>query len=171
MEQPRQIGLPPLPEKRPPTSKDLWLARGLNVFGLVSPAANLGMVRWCTPDVRWFGVGAGVICAVGIGWGSYRDVPWLVTGGWTVHYSLVLLGLLHPLWPAAVARAWNLFGVLIGKVMIYPMFALIYYGAVTPTALLVRLLAKDPLARNAPPGESYWTKHTSPEREQYERQF
>ena len=167
-----QIGLPPREDEGPgPTSQDLWMARGLNVFGLVSPAANLGMIRWSPKDVRWFGVGVGVACGIALVYAWHADVAWLQSLAFWMHYGMVFLGLVHPLWPEVVAKAWNRFGLLIGKVMTFPIFALVYYLFVTPTALAVRVFGKDPLDRKGAPADSYWTDHEPPSKERYERQF
>ena len=91
--------------------------------------------------------------------------------GASLHYCLVLLGLLHPRLPEIPARLWLGFGVLLGKVMVYPIFTALYLLAVTPTALFVRLTGRDPLARKAPPRDSYWVDREPVPVERYERQF
>ena len=88
-----------------------------------------------------------------------------------MHYALVLLGLLHPLWVEYPAKAWMAFGKAVGHVMSYPLFAILYYFAVTPTALLVRLFGKDPLRLKREDVESYWLPHEPPDHERYKRQF
>lgn len=173
MDDDEPIGLPPRKEapRTDVTPVALWKARGVNLFGLVSPAANLGLVFVAPKARRWFGFGAGVVCAIAILWATSRDRPgvmWIAAG---VHYALVLAGLLHPLWVVKVANVWIGFGEILGKVFVYPVFGLIYYGVVTPTALLMRAFGKDPLSRKAPPSETYWVPHEPPGRERYERQF
>ena len=168
----RPIGLPSQEETlREPTSADMWKARGVNLFGLVSPASNLGMVFWSPAEIRWFGVGAGVIFALGIAYGSFADAPKIAIAAAILHYGFVLLGLLHPKLPELPARAWMAFGKAMGHFMSYPIFALLYYLAVTPTALLVRLLGKDPLGLRTPTADSYWVSKDPIDLERYKRQF
>ena len=91
---------------RQPSASDLWKARLLNLIGLVSPAANLGMVFWSPKDLRWMGVGAGVVCTVGFAWGYHGGIDWLWLGSLYLHYGLVALGLLHPRWPEVPTGWW-----------------------------------------------------------------
>jgi Saxitoxin biosynthesis operon protein SxtJ len=173
MSEAKRIGLPPKSDAREPDTspKALWFARGVNLFGLVSPAANLGLV-WVAPkDKRWFGLGAGIVCAALVVWGVNSDIRWLVTASLAVHYALVVIGLLNPLWVSGVAKLWLHFGEAIGKVMAYPLFGVVYFLVVTPTGVLLRAFGKDPLARKAPPSETYWTPHGPVAKERYERQF
>ncbi len=167
------VGLPPRPDDlwTEPTSGDLWGARMLNVFGLVSPLANLGMVQVSRPDMRWTGVLIGIVLSLigGIAWAS--DIEWLRTLAFGCHYALVVAGLLHPRWPEAALSVWTRFGELIGKIMSVPMFSLIFYIAVTPVALVMRLFGKDPLDRKAAASESYWTKRESLPTERFHRQY
>jgi len=170
------IGLPPTEDelRREPTSFDFWLSRGLNLFGLVSPVANLGMVQWSPKDMRWVGVGAGVFAALVMAYGSWRGDETGLTLAWIaacVHYTLVVLGLLHPKLPELPFRAWMKFGEWLGKVMAVPIFSLMYFLAVTPTALAVRMFGKNPLGLNDPPQDTYWVDREPVAKERYERQF
>lgn len=146
-------------------------ARVLNLAGLVSPVANLGMTRTAPADLRWFGVGAGVVLCGGaaVAWrGGHETAAAILVAA---HYALVLTGLLNPHIPEAVGRAWTSFGHALGKVMSYPIFAALYFLVLTPTALLVRLFSGDPLKRRAPRAESYWVDRKASPRERFERQF
>ena len=167
------IGLPPAKDAAlpAPSASARWFARGINLFGLVSPAANLGLVFVAPPSRRWFGLGAGVVCAAVLVYASNTGrttLAWTAVG---VHYALVLAGLVHPLAVSAVAKVWAEFGGALGKVMAYPVFTVIYLVAVTPTALIARALGKDPLGTRGPPRDTYWTPHDPPPKERYERQF
>lgn len=166
------IGLPrDAAAPRTPTSRDLWLSRGVNLLGLVSPVANLGMVQWSPKELRWTGVGAGVIAALVIGWGELAHRPDVQWGAAVFHYALVVLGLIDPRLPEYPARWWLRFGLLLGRVMTVPIFVLMYLLAVTPTALLVRLLGRDPLDREGASKKSYWVDREPVPVERYERQF
>ena len=69
-EPPRIIGLPPREESRPePTPKDLMGGRLLNGFGLISPVANVAMLQFAPRELRWMGLGAGVLLWAAGGWG------------------------------------------------------------------------------------------------------
>lgn len=167
------IGLPPRAEtaETAPTPSAIWKARGVNLFGLVSPAANLGLVFVAKKEHRWFGFGAGVAAAGVTVWAANTDRPRVMIAALGVHYALVLLGLVHPLLVTFVARAWLAFSEVLGKVMAYPVFGAVYFLVVTPTGLLLRASGRDPLRRKAPPGDSYWTPHRAPDKARYERQF
>ena len=173
MDDAKPIGLPPAKDAPlpAPSSSALWFARGVNLFGLVSPAANLGLVFVAPKSRRWFGLTAGVVCGAVLLFGLNRGRPALAWTALGVHYALVVAGLVHPLAVAAVAKAWAAFGTVLGKVMAYPVFTVIYIVAVTPTALLARALGKDPLGTRGPPRDTYWTPHEPPPKERYERQF
>jgi len=146
-------------------------ARLLNLLGLVSPAANLGMVRVSPKELRYVGLVFGVALWAAAFWGWWQSVTWLIYAALGAHAALVLLGLLNPHWPEGPARAWVGFGKLLGVIFAVPMFTLLYVLVVTPTALLVRLFGKDPLDRGAEPAESYWQDHAPHPRERFERQF
>jgi hypothetical protein len=169
---PKVIGLPPREVARPePTPSDLNGGRMLNGFGLITPVANIAMLQFAPPEMRWMGLGAGVILWVAGGWGGAADIVWLQRGAFGLHYVLVLLGLIHPRLPEKPFGWWIQFGVLLGRVVAYPLFTAIYYLAVTPLALCMRIAGKDPLRRKAPPDESYWQDHETRGPERFHRQF
>jgi hypothetical protein len=168
-----EIGLPPPKDQAPreSTPEALRFARFINLFGLLTPAANLGLL-WVGPrDQRWFGLFVGLLCGAAMTYGRWRGMPWLFWTAAYVHYAFVLFGLVNPLWVARIGVLWSRFGMLIGKVMAYPIFTVIYVLVVTPTSLLVRVFGKDPLGRKDPPAETYWTPHKPTPKESYERQF
>lgn len=172
--EPNPVGLPPRTDGRleDPSTGDLNRARLVNLIGLVCPASNISMV-WLSPkDLRWFGIGAGVVFMGLMFYASaVVELPWLAWTAAVAHYALVVLGLIHPRLPEVPARAWIGFGLLLGRWVPIPIFAAIYYLVLTPTALLVRTFGTDPLRRKAPPDESYWVDHEPPAKERYERQF
>lgn len=66
--------------------------------------------------------------------------------------ALVRPGLLGP-----ANRAWFRLGMLLGAIVTPVVMALVFFLAVTPTALLLRLFGKDPLNRRFDPAAaSYW---------------
>jgi hypothetical protein len=146
-------------------------ARVLNLVGLVSPIANLGMTRTAPADLRWFGVGAGVLlCGAAVmAWRSGHVATAASLAA--LHLALVLAGLVNPRLPEIAGRAWIAFGRGVGHLMSYPIFAALYFLVLTPTAVLVRLFSGDPLKRSAPRADSYWTERAAMPRERFERQF
>jgi hypothetical protein len=167
------IGLPP-PRSAPAplaSAKALWFARGVNLFGLVSPASNLGLVWVGRAERRWFGLGVGVVCAAALVYAWNRNIVWLQWTAGIVHYAMVVVGLLHPLWVEKVGDGWAAFGMVLGKVMAFPIFGLLYYLVVTPTALLMRAMGKDPLGTKPTDATTYWSPHEPPGKDRYERQF
>jgi hypothetical protein len=173
MDEAKPVGLPPPRDAAlvPPSRQSMLMARIFNLFGLISPAANAGTFFVVPRDRRWFGLTAGWICAAVLVYALKTDRSALAATALGVHFALVLAGIANPLWVGAIAGAWIAFGTAIGKVMAYPMFTLIYLVAVTPTALLARAFGKDALGTRGPPRDSYWTPHTPPPKERYERQF
>src|SRR5262245_10901846 len=70
------------------------------------------------------------------------------------------------LWTAALAplnKWWTKLAVLLYRVVSPIVLGLLFYVTVTPIALLVRLLGKDPLRlRRDPDAASYWIERTPP---------
>ncbi|MDA1131878.1 MAG: SxtJ family membrane protein [Proteobacteria bacterium] len=60
-------------------------------------------------------------------------------------------------------RAWHRFGLLLGKVTTPIVLGLLFFATVTPTAILFRLLGKDPLRLKMDPGAAtYWIVRDPP---------
>jgi len=68
--------------------------------------------------------------------------------------------------PAALRplnRLWTRLGVLLSRLVTPIVLALLFYGVVTPVAVLMRLFGKDPLKlRPAPEADSYWIARPPP---------
>jgi hypothetical protein len=92
-------------------------------------------------------------------WHSGRLWPW--TGGLAgllVAAALVRPAILHPL-----NLLWLKFGLLLHKVVNPIVMALIFYGTVLPTGLVMRMLGKDMLRLKRQPDEdSYWIVRQPP---------
>ncbi len=79
--------------------------------------------------------------------------------------------------PSALApfnRAWTAFGSVLHKITNPLIMGLVFYGAVTPTALIMRALGKDPLRRRFDrDAKSYWIDREppGPEPDSMKRQF
>jgi hypothetical protein len=91
---------------------------------------------------------------------AHHPVRW-----WALALSatFLLIALLQPVWLAPMNRVWTKLGMLMGRVVSPVVTALLFYFVVTPTALLFRLLGKDPLhLRSDPAARSYWIERHPP---------
>ena len=100
-----------------------------------------------------------VICAAllliaGVGWWRSKPAaPWL----FLLSLAFLLLGLLAPKVLDPVERAWMWLGKKMGLVMTPVAFSMIFFGAITPLGLVMRILGKDELKlRFDPDASSYW---------------
>ena len=93
------------------------------------------------------------------GWHSGRLWPW--TGGLAALFlaaALLRPSVLHPL-----NLIWLKFGLLLHSVVNPVVMALIFYGAVLPTGLVMRMMGKDLLRlKRQPDAESYWIVRQPP---------
>jgi large-conductance mechanosensitive channel len=93
------------------------------------------------------------------GWHSGRLWPW--TGGLAVIFLAAAL-----LYPAALKplnRLWLKFGLLLHKVVNPIMMAFVFFGAVLPTGLIMRMMGKDLLRlKREPDADSYWIVRRPP---------
>ncbi|HEY9568499.1 MAG TPA: SxtJ family membrane protein [Thalassobaculum sp.] len=79
--------------------------------------------------------------------------PWALA----VAAAFLAVALLRPRLLAPANRAWFRLGMLLGAIVTPVVMALVFFIAVTPTALLLRLFGKDPLNRRFDPdAPSYW---------------
>jgi hypothetical protein len=84
---------------------------------------------------------------------------------WALALSAVFLiiGLVHPVWLAPLNWIWTKLGILLGRIVNPVVTAVLFYVVVTPTAVLFRLLGKDPLHIRADPEvDSYWIERNPP---------
>lgn len=93
----------------------------------------------------------------------------LLEGGAVRAWSLIvaaiflLLALLVPGVLAPANRLWTKFGELLHRIVSPVALGIIFYIAVFPTGLVLRLFGKDPLRlRLDPSAESYWIKREPP---------
>jgi hypothetical protein len=134
-------------------------------------------------DLRGFGLTIGVVLSLIGGLLLWRERPsypyFFFLGG-----TFVLCGLLVPIILKPLQKAWMAFSILLGWVMTRVILSVLFYLAITPLSLVMRLAGKDFLGikRKAPrdgaasgggPRESYWHYRESrkPEASDYERQF
>lgn len=92
---------------------------------------------------------------------------------WALPVAALFLGLalIRPATLAPLNRLWFRFGVALGKVMTPVTMGLLFVIAVIPTALVMKLLRKDPMQRRlAPEAPTYWERRErqpGPMREQF----
>ena len=74
-----------------------------------------------------------------------------------------LVALRRPALLATPNRLWTKLGVLLGKVVSPIALGILFYGVVTPLAVVIRLTGKDPLRLKLDPAaESYWIVRKPP---------
>lgn len=119
---------------------------------------------------RSFGlVFAGVFAAVGLLplLHDHAPRPWALGIG----TAFLLVALVRPALLAPLNRLWFRFGLALGAVMTPVMMGLVFVMAVIPTALLLKLLRKDPLQRRLDPAAAtYWERREAqpgPMKDQY----
>jgi hypothetical protein len=126
-----------------------------------------------TASDRSFGVVFAVVFAIVAAWPLIHgeEIRWwgaAIAGAFLIA-AFAIPRILHPL-----NRAWTAFGLLLHKVVSPVIMGAIFFIAVTPTALLMRLLGKVPLQlRFDPKATSYWIVRTppGPEGETMKNQF
>ena len=95
---------------------------------------------------------------------------WPLTGDgalrlWALVVAAVLLlaALTAPKILAPLNRLWLRFGALLGRAATPLVMAVLFYGTVLPTGLVLRALGRDPLRRRPDPeAASYWIRRDPP---------
>lgn len=121
-------------------------------------------------ELRSFGVGLAMVLWF-FAWLRWRQggpaCAWLSAGALSAALALWLPRAFAPIygpWMAVV-------GVL-GRVNLYLLSAVLYYGVLTPYGALSRLLGRDPLDLRPRTGDSYWVKREpSADPARYDREF
>lgn len=84
---------------------------------------------------------------------------------WSLGIAAVFLlaGFLCPRLLAPLNKLWFHFGLLLNKVTNPIIMGIVFFGVVTPTAMIMRLMGKDPLRRRFDPEvRSYWLERDPP---------
>ena len=122
-------------------------------------------------DLRKFGLTMAVAFGLLGGWLAWRSHGiWVYFAGASAFF--LLFGLI---WPAAlkpVQKVWMTAALLMGWVMSRVLLCVVFFVAVTPIGLVLRLSGKDIL--DTKPGvrrDSHWKRHRTREKEGYENQF
>lgn len=109
-------------------------------FGLVFAAVFLVIACWPllhAGPVRWWSLAVS---------GVFGAVAWLSPG-----------------WLSGLNRLWIKLGVFLGKVVSPIALGIVFYGVLTPTGMLMRLVGKDPLRlKRDAAARSYWIPRDPP---------
>ena len=84
---------------------------------------------------------------------------------WLFGIGLVFLALAlaRPALLAPLNRLWTRLGLLLHRIVSPLMLGLMFYGAIMPFGLVMRVFGRDPLRRKREPGAaSYWIERTPP---------
>ena len=79
-----------------------------------------------------------------------------------ISFIFLILGLFNSKFLNPLNKIWFKFGLLLGKIISPVVMGLIFYFVVTPIALLMRLLKKDPLNLRFNKNNTYWIKKSGP---------
>lgn len=77
---------------------------------------------------------------------------------WSLILAIIflILGLLNSKYLSPLNKVWSNFGIILGKVISPLVMAIIFFGVVTPTTLIVKFLGKDLLRLKKNKANSYW---------------
>lgn len=114
------------------------------------------------PSNRSFGLVFITFFSILSSWQFWRGTPWGWV--WLIAALLVLaVTLFAPDGLTQFNRAWMRFGLLLHKLVSPIVLGVLYFGVVTPTGLIMRLLGHDPLRRRYDPdARSYWLDRQPP---------
>ena len=126
-----------------------------------------------TRRLREFGLGAGgilLVLAIVLRWRG-KPAP-LVAALLSLSALFLLLGALAPTWLTPVFRGWMAFAGIIGRINTAVILTVTFFLILTPLGLMMKLLKRDPMARQMK-GGSYWRKPRTHSRgnKHFERQF
>ncbi|MGD9729350.1 MAG: SxtJ family membrane protein [Nitrospiraceae bacterium] len=91
------------------------------------------------------------------GWTPGATVPWFVAG-----LLLALIAFVSPKLLAPFNRAWFLLGLLLNKIVSPIVLGIIFYGLLTPIAVLGRLSGRQALLLKPRSVSSYWVERSPP---------
>ena len=123
--------------------------------------------------LRQFGITTGVIVAVLFG----VFFPWLLNLGfvlwpWVLCGILALMGLVAPMSLRPVYTVWMRFGLMMSRFTTPLIMGLVFFLVITPVALIMKLLGKDPMRRKlAQDQATYRVNSARSARERLERPF
>jgi Saxitoxin biosynthesis operon protein SxtJ len=93
-------------------------------------------------------------------WRTHHQMRWWA---FPVAGLFLFVGILKPFWLRPLNMYWTKLGLLMGRIVSPVITAVLFYAVVTPTALLFRMLRKDPLRLSRDPvARSYWIERHPP---------
>ena len=122
---------------------------------------------------RLFGIGFAVVFAIAALW-PLADASSVRIWSMTLAMLFLAIAVVRPALPAPLNRAWTTFGTALHRITNSLIMGLVFFGAVTPTALIMPALAKYPLRRRFDhTAKSYWIDREppGPEPASMKRQF
>ncbi len=135
--------------------------------------AEIKKIESTPKKLREFGfLVGGVLCALGVllWWRGRGSFPYFLAPG----ILLVITGALIPSILKPLQKAWMTLAILMGWVMTRVLLSVLFFLAITPISLLLRMTGKDLLDQKLEPQkQSYWKIRSDPPRvpSDYERQF
>jgi hypothetical protein len=123
--------------------------------------------------LRNFGLttGAAVVAIFGLFFPWVLDLDWPVWP-WAIAVAFWALALIQALWLRWIYRAWMRFGLLASRVMTPLVLGIVFFVMISPMALVMRLMGKDPMQRVFDPKQkSYRVKSIKSPKEKLERPF
>ncbi len=85
--------------------------------------------------------------------------------------ALMLVALLRPALLEPLNRIWFRFSLLLGRIMTPLVMAVLFFGLITPIALMLRLKGNDPLRLRRADGERTWWRERGDDPGDMRRQF
>lgn len=137
---------------------------------------NVGTEKKLTKtELREFGLilSGGIIVFFGLLFPILKDRDIQLTGWpWILAAVLVTISLIAPGTLGPLNRVWLFIGHILGYINTRIILGIIFILIFTPTALLFRILGKDPMRRSLhPQRESYCTESTQPKPENLTRPY
>jgi hypothetical protein len=123
--------------------------------------------------LREFGLttGAAIVVIFGLFFPWILELDW-PAWPWIIAATLWSLALVRPLWLHWIYRAWMRFGLLASRVMTPLVLGVVFFGMISPMAMIMRLRGKDPMQKSLDPKQkSYRVRSTRSPRERLERPF
>ena len=123
--------------------------------------------------LREFGLttGAAIVVIFGLFFPWMLELDWPLWP-WVIAAPLWLLALIYPKWLRLIYRGWMRFGLLASRVMTPLVLGIVFFGMISPMALIRRLRGNDPMQRTFDPDQkSYRIQSVKSPREKLERPF
>lgn len=113
-------------------------------------------------DLRVFAIGLTILLGVAGAWLRRRwDIEALFYAGLALGAAVALCGILRPEALRRVYVGWMLACWPLGWLISHLLLAVVYYAVVTPVALIVRLVGRDPLElKFDPQTPTYWKQRS-----------